>query len=78
MVIYIKDGPIATLNHEPLQKVAWEDVSDGDTVYLYAKHEGKEYGCGPFKVVSASDRQLTRVGSCRWFFHYPEELYEIE
>ena len=66
-----------TQKDQPLYHVPWSSVKDGDTVYLYAMHDGKEYGCGPFDVLDARHRRLTRCDSFRPFFHYPEELYKI-
>jgi len=69
---------IATLIGEELEPILWKNVNDGMIVYLYATHEGKEYdGCGPFRVINANKRTLTRCDSHRQFFHYPEELYRL-
>ena len=64
-----------TLKNEELRKVLWKNVKDGNIVYLYAEHEGKKYGCGPFQVVNVANRVLRRTDSMRTFIHYPEEVY---
>jgi len=66
------------LDGTELTKVLWKDIRDGDIVYLYATHQGKEYGIGPFRVVSKNRRALCRVDSKRNFLNYPEELYRIK
>ena len=69
---------LKSLKDEELTKVHWKDVKDGNIIYLFATHEGKSYGTGPFCVISAKERKLTRCDSNRWFMHYPEELYRLK
>jgi len=69
---------VKTLQDEELRPVLWKNVREGNIVYLYAQHEGKKYGCGPFQVVEADKRILKRIDSCRPFIHYPEELYRLK
>ena len=68
---------LQTLNEEQLQRCLWNTIKEGQIVYLYAIHEGKQYGCGPFQVIDPEKRILRNQYSGTDFRHYPEELYRL-
>lgn len=69
---------LKSLRSENLERVLWKDIKVGNIVYLYATYEGKQYGCGPFQVISTKERCLRRMTYPVHFFHYPEELYRLK
>lgn len=68
---------LETLQGEKLKRAFWKNIEDGQIVYLFAQHESKKYGCGPFQVLNAENRQLCRMDSNRDFIHCPEQLYRL-
>lgn len=66
---------LKTASGKKVYKSSWEDMSDGDTVYLFARCQGMPYAVGPFRVVNNKKRILCRLNSKKEFKHYPEELY---
>ena len=68
---------LKTLQGEDLVHRNWSDVKVGQIVYLYATHESKEYGYGPFRVLDVKARRLVRTDSRRDFIHCPEHLYRL-
>lgn len=69
---------LLTLNEETVEKYLWKNIREGDIVYLYTSHEGKEYACGPFRIISSQKRELARCDSMRSFIHFSEELYRLK
>lgn len=55
------------------QKVFWNEVKNGEEVYLIGTWFGKLHFYGPHKIYKAEERQLGSHRS-RYFTHYPEEL----
>lgn len=54
------------------RSTTWDDVSDGDTVFIRGSHDGSPAAYGPHTVASADERKLTNKKGT--FMHFSESL----
>lgn len=54
----------------------WEEVENGDVVYLSGTHNGKFRAYGPHRVVNKYGRSLRNMKDVM-FVHYAEDLLKV-
>lgn len=62
-----------------MKKVTWNDVKEGDIVYIDNYEDGKYPMAspaisGPFMISNHFQRRLVRVDNGRYLHHYPNNL----